>query len=226
MLSLVRHLPSAATWAQARMHLSVRIHQLMLSSSCLTACMSCASACKEWISGGRCISACGGRKGACSQEYLQEAGSPTKGQILVVLSCGTIRTLPTTQGVAIAIGAQAVTVCSAHAETMNAWAAKEKWTDLAWWCSEHGHRTVPLEVGAYRAPDWHEAAETINSFVTNFLGPSIARDQQRVRGDACTSPSHSEPSPEAKPVTSPTCSKSSEVAYLSLIHISEPTRPY
>lgn len=77
---------------------------------------------------------------------------------------------------------------------------------------------MPLEVGAYRASDWHEAAETLNTFAETFLGPSIACDQQHMRGEACATQSTSQKLLEADDTASPTDSKSacgSKVAYLA-----------
>jgi hypothetical protein len=103
---------------------------------------------------------------------------------------------------------------------MDTWAAREKWKDLEWWCRQHGHRTVPLEVGSYWATDWHEATETLSTFAETFLVPSIACDNaQHMRGEACTMHSNSEQRPdEQATATDKTCSKntsSCEVAYLA-----------
>jgi hypothetical protein len=103
---------------------------------------------------------------------------------------------------------------------MGAWAAREKWRDLQWWCSQHGHRTVPLEVGSYWASDWHEAKETIGTFAESFLRPSIACDNAlRMRGAACASQSSAEQCADLKTIATHQASSKSagscKVAYLA-----------
>ena len=50
--------------------------------------------------------------------------------------------------------------------------------DLDYWLREHGHRTVPLEIGGWKAGSAVvERLATIEKFVTEFVLPSSAKGQ-------------------------------------------------
>eukprot|EP00892_Ulva_mutabilis_P005356 jgi/Ulvmu1/3192/UM015_0233.1 len=57
------------------------------------------------------------------------------------------------------------------------WPALDKWKHMQWWNTMHGRRTVPLEVGGYQSPHWHEALSSISEFVASYMIPSIQRDR-------------------------------------------------
>ena len=56
------------------------------------------------------------------------------------------------------------------------WPALAKWRDLGWLKKQHGHRNVPLEVGAFDDAAWHEEVKSLGSFVDEFLAPSARAD--------------------------------------------------
>jgi hypothetical protein len=62
------------------------------------------------------------------------------------------------------------------AGALESWPAMGKWEDLNWWCLAHGHRTVPLELGAYNSSDWKEAIATLGGFVRQYMAPSVKHD--------------------------------------------------
>lgn len=45
------------------------------------------------------------------------------------------------------------------------WPARRLWADWEWWRQEYGHRHVPLEVGAFNDPGWHEEVSSVRGFV-------------------------------------------------------------
>mmetsp|Transcript_22614 Transcript_22614/g.62771 ORF Transcript_22614/g.62771 Transcript_22614/m.62771 type:complete len:406 (+) Transcript_22614:185-1402(+) len=55
---------------------------------------------------------------------------------------------------------------------MQDWEALERWRDLKWWSTAHGHRSLPLEVGSSGDRDWHESVATMQDFVGEYLRPS------------------------------------------------------
>lgn len=56
------------------------------------------------------------------------------------------------------------------------WPALAKWRDLAWLKKQHGHRNVPLEVGAFDDEAWREEVTSLGRFVDEFLAPSARAD--------------------------------------------------
>lgn len=55
------------------------------------------------------------------------------------------------------------------------WPAMRKWDDLRWWSAFHGHRSVPLELGAYDDEgNWRETVKTMHEFVMEDLQPSVS----------------------------------------------------
>jgi hypothetical protein len=58
-----------------------------------------------------------------------------------------------------------------------AWPAVGKWRDLRWMARAHGHRNVPLEVGAYDdAANWKEEVMLLSSFIDEYLMPGLAKE--------------------------------------------------
>ena len=56
-----------------------------------------------------------------------------------------------------------------------AWPAVSKWRDLAWFRDRHGHRNVPLEVGAYDdTSNWREEVMLFSRFIDEYLLPGLA----------------------------------------------------
>ena len=45
------------------------------------------------------------------------------------------------------------------------WPARRLWADWDWWRRQYGHRHVPLEVGAFDDPGWHEEVSSMGGFV-------------------------------------------------------------
>lgn len=70
------------------------------------------------------------------------------------------------------------------------WPALAKWRDLAWLKKQHGHRNVPLEVGAFDDEAWREEVTSLGRFVDEFLAPSARADENlagRMKNGAQTS---------------------------------------
>lgn len=77
---------------------------------------------------------------------------------------------------------------------------------------------MPLEVGAYRASDWHEAAVTMGEFAETYLGPSVAADQFRNQdegNDEPTKPQNCQESKNSPPGTHRKDTSGCSVAYLA-----------
>lgn len=53
------------------------------------------------------------------------------------------------------------------------WAAIDSWRDLTSLVQQHGHRTVPIEVGQHLSGYWREEPMTLRSFVATYLVPSL-----------------------------------------------------
>jgi Cupin-like domain len=53
------------------------------------------------------------------------------------------------------------------------WPALQDWKDWGWWTRRYGHRHVPLEVGAFNDPSWHEEVASISDFVRRVQGSEI-----------------------------------------------------
>lgn len=81
------------------------------------------------------------------------------------------------------------------------WPALRKWRDLRWLKREHGHRNVPLEMGAYDdAANWREEVMPLARFVDEYLVPGLERElaeseaearageEAEVAGDAAATP--------------------------------------
>ena len=62
------------------------------------------------------------------------------------------------------------------------WPALDKWRDLRWLKNQHGHRNVPLEVGAFDDKAWREDVRSLASFVDEFLAPSARADARAGAG--------------------------------------------
>lgn len=66
--------------------------------------------------------------------------------------------------------------CNSSAGMLSGWGALEKWPHMQWWKAEHGHRTVPLEIGRYGQSKWHESIHNISDFIDKYMVPSIQQD--------------------------------------------------
>ena len=55
------------------------------------------------------------------------------------------------------------------------WAAMSKWSSLAYWVEEHGHRVVPMEVGRHHEEGWKEDWIDLHTFVSQYIVPSNQR---------------------------------------------------
>jgi hypothetical protein len=49
------------------------------------------------------------------------------------------------------------------------WAALRKWAEPRWWSREHGHRTVPVELGVHAAGSLQERLMTLEELVHEHL---------------------------------------------------------
>ena len=68
--------------------------------------------------------------------------------------------------------------------SMEGWAALHKWSEPRWWRREHGHRTVPIELGVHAAGSLRERLMTLAEFVDEHLDRAPAED------DAARSPAY------------------------------------
>ncbi len=103
-----------------------------------------------------------------------------------------------------------------------AWPATRKWRDLAWLRETHGHRNVPLEVGAFGdEKNWREEVVTLRRFIDAYLAPGLAEERaaagEERRGEpgAPHSPGAREGLLERGERGSPLRFAPSEVAYLA-----------
>ena len=65
------------------------------------------------------------------------------------------------------------------------WPALRKWRDLRWLKREHGHRNIPLEIGAYDdAANWREEVMPIARFVDEYLAPGLERELAESEAEA------------------------------------------
>lgn len=55
--------------------------------------------------------------------------------------------------------------CIAGADIADNWPALRIWHNWGWWTQRYGHRHVPLEVGAFNDPAWHEEVASMADFV-------------------------------------------------------------
>jgi hypothetical protein len=59
-----------------------------------------------------------------------------------------------------------------------AWPAIEKWRNLEWFKATHGHRNVPLEIGAYDdAKRWREETMPLSRFIDEYLLPGLEEER-------------------------------------------------
>ena len=61
------------------------------------------------------------------------------------------------------------------AGAMRDWAALQKWPSLDWWCQNHGHRTVPVELGTDSTDTWRETTMLMHTFMTDYMHPSTSQ---------------------------------------------------
>lgn len=56
---------------------------------------------------------------------------------------------------------------------MKGWKALQSWLSMQWWSQNHGHRTVPVELGTDSTHTWRETTMLLHSFMTDFMQPSV-----------------------------------------------------
>ena len=94
------------------------------------------------------------------------------------------------------------------------WPALAKWRDLSWLKKQHGHRNVPLEVGAFDDAAWREEVRSLGSFVDEFLAPS-ARADAAGRNDDASVPAGVEDAPRVDATNKRRRTNDVDVAYLA-----------
>ncbi|KAL3144468.1 hypothetical protein ABBQ32_004209 [Trebouxia sp. C0010 RCD-2024] len=57
---------------------------------------------------------------------------------------------------------------------MQNWKAMRKWASLQWWSENHGHRTIPVELGTDSTQTWRETTLLLHAFMKGYMHPSIA----------------------------------------------------
>ena len=69
------------------------------------------------------------------------------------------------------------------------WDAITKWRDLAWFREQHGHRNVPLEVGAYDdVANWREEVMPFSRFIDEHLLPGLADELEPATSGSDSAP--------------------------------------
>ncbi|KAL0042760.1 hypothetical protein WJX79_009907 [Trebouxia sp. C0005] len=58
---------------------------------------------------------------------------------------------------------------------MDSWNAMREWPDLQWWNHNHGHRTIPVELGTDSTNSWKETTMLLHTFMTGYMQPSVSR---------------------------------------------------
>ena len=48
-----------------------------------------------------------------------------------------------------------------------------KWPSLQWWSYNHGHRTIPVELGTDSTNTWSESTMLLHTFMTDYMQPSV-----------------------------------------------------
>ena len=56
---------------------------------------------------------------------------------------------------------------------MASWKAMHKWPSLKWWSYNHGHRTIPVELGTDSTNTWSETTMLLHTFMTDYMQPSL-----------------------------------------------------
>ena len=56
---------------------------------------------------------------------------------------------------------------------MEGWKALHSWPSLPWWSQQHGHRTVPVELGTDSTHTWRETTMLLHSFMKDYMQPSV-----------------------------------------------------
>lgn len=70
---------------------------------------------------------------------------------------------------------------------LEGWAALHKWSEPRWWRRQHGHRTVPIELGLHADGSLRERLMTLAEFVDEHLDGAPAEGQN---DDAAHSPAY------------------------------------
>lgn len=58
---------------------------------------------------------------------------------------------------------------------MGSWNAMHEWPNLKWWNHNHGHRTIPVELGTDSTNSWRETTMLLQTFMTDYMQPSVGR---------------------------------------------------
>ncbi|DBA90193.1 TPA: Lysine-specific demethylase 8, variant 3 [Trebouxia sp. C0004] len=58
---------------------------------------------------------------------------------------------------------------------MDSWKAMREWPSLKWWNHNHGHRTIPVELGTDSTNSWRETTMLLQTFMTDFMQPSVSQ---------------------------------------------------
>lgn len=67
-------------------------------------------------------------------------------------------------------------LCSAPpAGAMDGWNAMHEWPSLQWWNHNHGHRTIPVELGTDSTNSWRETTMLLQTFMSDDMQPSVSR---------------------------------------------------
>lgn len=64
---------------------------------------------------------------------------------------------------------------------MQDWPAMSKWTDMKYFISRFGHRTVPIELGKHDHRDggkWKEDLITLKDFINKYIIPSCSSSRK------------------------------------------------
>jgi hypothetical protein len=64
--------------------------------------------------------------------------------------------------------------CSSPAGAMDTWNAMHEWPNLQWWNHNHGHRTIPVELGTDSTNSWRETTMLLQNFMTDYMQPSVS----------------------------------------------------
>lgn len=56
------------------------------------------------------------------------------------------------------------------------WPACDKWRRLSWWCRQHGHRSVPVEIGVEGTTGWREDTLRLHEFMVQHMAPSLQQE--------------------------------------------------
>jgi hypothetical protein len=58
---------------------------------------------------------------------------------------------------------------------MDGWNAMHEWPSVQWWNHNHGHRTIPVELGTDSTNSWRETTMLLQTFMTDYMQPNVSR---------------------------------------------------